>query len=193
VFSALCPPPDSALSAWLARPVSLVAANSSEAGRAEFFADAVDDTSEAIEWTMPFGRYVDAAPILLLTTASLRIGAGLHPAGVWDARRFRPNILVDVDGEGWVEDGWIGTQVRTGSATVTPGQPCVRCTMVTRPQPGLDADPDVFRTLARHHQGHFGVWSEVTIPGAIAVGDEAFVATATHLAQPNTSSASAST
>lgn len=89
---------DSVLSEWLGRPVSLVAAEASGAGRAEFFADATDDTSEAIEFTMPAGRYVDAAPVLLLTTASLRAGAGLHPQGVWDPRRFRANILIDPAG-----------------------------------------------------------------------------------------------
>jgi len=170
---------DSALSEWLARPVSLVGSTSSEVGRAEYFADATDDTSEAIEWTMPIGRYVDAAPILLLTTASLRAGASLHPNGVWDPRRFRPNILVDLDGEGWIEDAWIGRPLQAGSATLTPVQPCIRCTMVTRSQLGLDADPDVFRTLARHHRGHFGVWSHVISPGTIAVEDLAFLGTTT--------------
>lgn len=173
------PGADRTLSDWLVRPVSLVSATREEAGRAEYFADATDDSSEAIEWTMPFGRYVDAAPLLLLTTAALRAGAGLHPAGVWDSRRFRPNILVDLDLEGWVEDGWIGRQVRAGSATVTPVQPCIRCTMVTRQQPALSADPEVFRTLARHHRGHLGVWSDVNVSGSISVGDEANVATST--------------
>jgi len=52
-----------------------------------------------------------------------------------------------------------------------PTQPCVRCTMVTRSQPGLDADVEIFRTLARHHRGHFGVWSDVLTPGNLSVGD----------------------
>ena len=43
--------------------------------------------------------------------------------------------------------------------------------MVTRSQPGLDADVDVFRTLARHHDGLFGVWSDVVIPGSLSLGD----------------------
>ena len=73
----------------MASPVSLVP-SAGEAGRAEFFADATDDTNEAIEFTMPDGRYVDAAPILTLTTPSLRTAAGLHPNGTWDVRRFRP-------------------------------------------------------------------------------------------------------
>jgi uncharacterized protein YcbX len=166
---------DRLLSGWLGSPVSLVPAVGTEPGRAEYFEDATDDTSQAIEWTMPDGRYVDAAPVLVLTTASLRTGAGLHAEGVWDPRRFRPNILLDVDGDGWVEDGWVERSVEMGGAVLRPIEPCTRCTMVTRPQPGLDADKDIFRTLARHHQGKFGVWSEVVTTGAVSIGDRAAV------------------
>jgi uncharacterized protein len=162
---------DRRLSDWLAGPVSLVSSVGGAPGRAEFFADATDDDSRAVEFTMPEGRYVDAAPVLLLTTASLRTAAGHHPAGTWDPRRFRPNVLIDLAGEGWVEDSWIGREVQLGSATLRPVQGCVRCTMVTRPQPGLDADVEIFRTLARHHGGLLGVWCDVVTPGSLSVGD----------------------
>jgi uncharacterized protein YcbX len=165
------PTTDRLLSAWLQSPVTLVSAAVGEGGRAEFFADATDDTSEAIEWTMPVGRYVDAAPVLVLTTASLRTGARLHPDGTWDPRRFRPNALVDADGDGWLEDEWVGQRLQIGSTVLVPAEPCVRCTMVTRAQPGLETDVEVFRTLARHHGGLFGVWSAVEEAGASSVGD----------------------
>ena len=113
---------DRQLSGWLASPVSLVPA-SDGAGRAEFFADATDDASQAVEWTMPDGRYVDAAPILVLTTASLRTAAALHPDGTWDVRRFRPNVLIDLDGDGWVEDSWVGRHLQVGTVTLLPTQP----------------------------------------------------------------------
>ena len=163
---------DRQLSGWLASPVSLVPA-SDGAGRAEFFADATDDASQAVVWTMPDGRYVDAAPILVLTTASLRTAAAHYPDGTWDVRRFRPNVLIDLDGDGWVEDSWIGRHLQVGTVTLLPTQPCTRCTMVTRSQPGLDADVDVFRTLARHHGGLLGVWSDVVVPGSLSLGDRA--------------------
>jgi MOSC domain-containing protein len=166
---------DDLLSDWLASPVSLVASVGSDAGRAEYFADATDDRSRAIEWTMPVGRYVDAAPVLLLTTASLRTAAALHPNGAWDPRRFRPNLLINLDDDGWVEDQWIDTRLQIGTAILVPTERCARCTMVTRPQPGLEADLDVFRTLARHHRGLFGVWSDVVTPGTVRVGDRADV------------------
>jgi hypothetical protein len=65
-----------------------------------------------------------------------------------------------------------------GTATLVATQQCIRCTMVTRPQPGLEADVDVFRTLARHHGGRFGVWSDVLSAGSLSVGDPASLAVA---------------
>ncbi len=53
---------DSALSDWLGRPVRLVEA-AAHGDRAEYFADPTDDASEAIEWTMPPERFVDAMPL----------------------------------------------------------------------------------------------------------------------------------
>lgn len=162
---------DSQLSEWLASPVSLVSSLGAVAGKAEYFEDATDDTSKAVEWTMPGGRYVDSAPILVLTSASLRTAARHYPHGTWDPRRFRANILIDLAGDGWIEDSWVGHPIQIGAVLLLPTQPCIRCTMVTRSQPGLDADVEIFRTLARHHRGLFGVWSDVVAPGRLSVGD----------------------
>lgn len=164
---------DAALSAWLGRPVRLVASVGTPAGRAEYFADATDDASEAIEWTMPAERFVDAAPLLVLTTASLRRATALYPEGDWNVQRFRPNLLVDVAGDGWLEDGWCGGAVlRIGAVELRPQEPCIRCTMVTRPQPDLDGDPEIFRTLAHHHGGRFGAWTAVATAGPVSLDDE---------------------
>ena len=166
---------DRLLSEWLGSPVSLVTSLERAPGRAEYFEDATDDTSRPIEWTMPESRYVDAAPLLVLTTASLRAGSELHPAGAWEPRRFRPNLLVEVAEVGWVEDRWVGHAVTVGTAVLTPIEGCMRCTMVTREQPGLEADREVFRALARHHGARFGVWCDVTAPGTLAVGQDVSV------------------
>ena len=163
---------DRAVRDWLGRPVRLVEA-AAHGDRAEYFADATDDASEAIEWTMPPERFVDAMPLLLVTTASLRAGAALHRAGDWDVRRFRPNVLLESSGEGWLEDAWCGRVLRIGEVEVVPQQPCIRCTMVTRPQPGLSRDVDIYRTLARHHGGNLGVWTAVLNGGTIAENDVA--------------------
>jgi len=164
---------DAALSAWLGRSVRLVNAVDGPPARAEFFADATDDASEAIEWTMPGGRFVDAQALLVLTTASLRTATALYPGGDWQLRRFRPNLVLDVPGDGWMEDAWCGrATIRIGDVTLQPQEPCVRCTMVTRPQLGIVEDRDVFRTLARHHRGHFGAWTAVASAGPVDLHEE---------------------
>jgi uncharacterized protein YcbX len=171
VLAAPSPETDDALSRWIGRPVTLVHADSVDPGVGEFFQDATDDNSAVLSWTMPAGRFVDALPLLILTTASLRQGQAMHADGAWETRRFRPNIVVDVDDDGWVEDAWCGQSVRIGDAVVMPAAPCERCTMVTRPQPGLDRDLEIFKTLARRHDSKFGVWTAVQTPGVVRVGD----------------------
>jgi uncharacterized protein YcbX len=165
------PRTDAVLSSWLGRPVTLAPAAGAGGANAEAFTDATDDTSAVIEWTMPAGRFVDSEPLLVLTTASLRAGTTLHPAGDWDARRFRPNLLIDIDNDGWIEDGWCGRTLQVGGVTIAPSQPCVRCTMVTRDQPGLERDLDIYKALSRHHDGTLGVWTQVQTPGTVHVGD----------------------
>ena len=165
------PATDEALSAWLGKPVTLVDAAHADASRAEFFADATDDGSRAIEWTMPKGRFVDLAPVLVLTTAGLRGCASAYGAGSWDVRRFRPNVLVEASGEGWIEDEWIGRTLHVGSARLAPRDRCVRCTMVNRAQPGLARDVEIYRTLSRIHGGDAGAWSQVAEQGMVSLGD----------------------
>jgi uncharacterized protein YcbX len=165
------PATDDALSAWLGKPVALVSATEREASRAEYFADATDDSSRAIEWTMPKDRFVDAYPVLVMSTAGLRGGAAAYAAGAWDVRRFRPNVLIELEGEGWLEDAWAERGLRVGTARLIPRRRCIRCTMVNRAQPGLDKDVNIYKTLNRTHGGDAGMWTEVALPGSVSEGD----------------------
>jgi uncharacterized protein len=167
----LGPDTDAALSSWLDSAVTMVEAATRPPASAEYFADATDDASPVIEWTMPPGRFVDAMPVLVLTSASLAAGASLHPGGNWDPRRFRANVLIEADGVSWLEDTWCARIIRIGEVELDVRQPCTRCTMVTRPQPGLERDLSIYKTLARHHGGNLGVWATVRIPGTIRGGD----------------------
>jgi uncharacterized protein len=166
------PETNAALSRWLGRPVSLVDARKVPPGELEMFQDPLDDSRDILSWSMPGGRYVDALPLLVVTTASLRHGASLYAEGNWDPRRFRPNLLIEAPGEGWIEDGWCGQVLTFGATAIQLVQPCERCTMVTRAQDGLDRDLDIYRTLLRHHDGTFGVWAKINSTGTIRVGDE---------------------
>jgi len=167
---------DAALSAWLGEAVTLVSARDSDASRAEYFADPTDDTSRAIEWAMPAGRFVDAYPVLVMTTAGLRDCRSAYPDGSWDVRRFRPNVLIEHGGEGWVEDGWADRRLDVGPTQLLPRRRCIRCTMVNRAQPGLDRDVTIYKTLHRSHRGEAGMWTQVVQPGTVSLGDAVMIA-----------------
>lgn len=100
-----------------------------------------------------------------------RRGKAVHPGGDWGPRRFRANVLIEADGGPWLEDSWCGRTIRIGEVELDARQACIRCTMVTRPQPGLERDLGIYKTLARHHGGNLGVWTTVRVPGTIRATD----------------------
>jgi uncharacterized protein len=171
-FTGTSPELDAALSSWLGREVALVPAEDYPVVSAENFDDALDESGPVHDWQLPEGRFVDSAPLLLITTATLESGAGIYPEGRWDVRRFRPNLVVDADGTSWLEDGWRGLVLRVGEVELSVRKPCTRCTMVTRAQPGIPADSTIFRSLAHEHGATFGVLCDVRTPGTLHVGDE---------------------
>lgn len=164
---------DAALSAWLDHPVRLTRPPAGDGLPYELYTDATDDTSDTWEFPgPPGGPFVDLAAAHLLTTASLRAAAKLHPEGAWDVRRFRPTALLDVDGDQFVEDDWVGAPIGLGAeAVVTPFMPTVRCSMTTRAQPGLPRDVNIAKTLNRHHELNIGVYCTVERTGTVRVGD----------------------
>ncbi len=171
-FIGLSPGLDAALSAWLDGDVALMAAKDHPIVSAENFDDALDETGPVHDWQLPEGRFVDSAPLLLITTATLESAVGIYPGGRWDVRRFRPNLVVDAQGMSWLEDGWQNLVVRVGEVELSVRRPCTRCTIVTRAQPGIPADTDIFRSLAHEHGATFGVLCDVRKSGTVRVGDE---------------------
>jgi uncharacterized protein YcbX len=171
----VCPPgdeADKALSEWLERPVKLLRAADHSASY-EMNVSAVDDDSPVIELPCPPGTYFDAAPVHLLTTASLRSMAQRRPDSRWDIHRFRPTLLVDTgDAEGFPEDAWIGGEIAVGGARLRVFAPTVRCRMTVHAQPGLPRDLEVAMAVNAEHDGNLGVYAVVASPGRVAAGDE---------------------
>jgi uncharacterized protein YcbX len=132
----------------------------------------------------PPGAFFDAGTLHVLTTASLERFAAAHPGGRWDVRRFRPNVVVVLDGEpadDFPENGWVGGSLELGTevrAAVLAPMP--RCVMTTLAQDDLEHDPLILRTIAEQNRRTIegagvyacaGVLANVTTPGALAVGD----------------------
>lgn len=116
-------------------------------------------------------RY-EHAPIHLVTSAAIRSLERELPGSVIDARRFRPNILVDwPDGPGTIpEHGWIGREIRIGDVVLKGREPCGRCGFITIAQEGLPQDVEILRTVVKRHERNFGIYCDVVVPGEIATG-----------------------
>ena len=167
---------DETLSNWLGRTVRLTAAPAEGGASYQMNVDATDDGSPMVDLPCPPGTFFDALPVHVLSTASLRAMQPSHPGGVWDVRRFRPTVLVETDGDGFPEDGWIGSSVRIGGAELMVVAPTVRCVMTTREQPGLERDLDIVKAVNRDHESNLGVYAVVSRPGPVAVGDPVEIA-----------------
>jgi hypothetical protein len=127
---------------------------------------------ELLEFTSPVGTYFDAAPLHLITTATLQtLGHGVPTRA--DARRFRPNVLVAApDGAGALpETAWCGRRLGVGDAVVAIGVATPRCVMTTLETDGLPKDPAVLRAIVRDGDQCAGVYATVVTPGPVAVGD----------------------
>lgn len=117
--------------------------------------------------------HFDAAPIHLVTTASLRaFGALLSLAGP-DERRFRPNIVVETSGEDFQEDSWEGREILLGDEVrLRITARTERCVMIGFAQDDLKAEPLALRRLAQVNDVCLGVYADVLAPGILRRGDQ---------------------
>jgi uncharacterized protein YcbX len=130
----------------------------------------------------PGGTFFDFAPIHLISTSAVaRIGA-LSPRGHVDAVRYRPNLVIATDAEGFPENAWTGRELHVGDEVVlkvivaTP-----RCAVPTLAHGPLERDTEALRTVARHNrvpvfdmgpQPCAGVYAQVLRPGQVRKGDQ---------------------
>src|SRR3954470_10424719 len=128
--------------------------------------------AELARYATPVGALYDAYPIHLVTRASLRALAQSSPGAQFDVRRFRPNVLLDCDGAELAEFGWCGGQLRAPNAAFDADIHALRCSIPTRAQGDLPADPDVLRTINAHADHCLGVYAGVAEAGTLADGDQ---------------------
>jgi hypothetical protein len=165
---------DAALSDWLQRPVRLIEATPHGRATFESQADFEDDASAAERWTGPEGSFVDSSPVHVITTATLRSLALERPDLQWELARFRPNLLIDLEGTGLPELGWTGRTIRIGEVELVVGKPCSRCVMTTRSQPGgIERQLDVLRHLSSVHGNDLGALCGVAVAGGVEIGQRA--------------------
>jgi hypothetical protein len=134
----------------------------------------LDYRDTVTDFEMPAGTFFDIGVVHLLTTATIDQLRALYPQGRFEARRFRPNIVVATGPEerGFAENGWIGHTVAIGgSVRLAITEPCPRCVMITLPQGDLPKDSGILRTAAQHNAVNVGVYASVLSGGTIRRGD----------------------
>ena len=123
----------------------------------------------------PRGGVVFGSPVTLLGTASLadlarRAG---RPTLVEEAARFRSTLVVATD-EPYVEDTWLGQEVRVGEAVLRIGAPVPRCAVVDHHPVSGVRDVRLLQLLAGHRplnaarEPVLGVNATCVRPGAVA-------------------------
>jgi uncharacterized protein len=158
------------LSQWLLRDVRLQRPVGGTRATVQYDVEP-DDASATGHFQLPKGSFHDSRSTLhILSEQSLAAARDLHD-GDWDRRRFRPNVVVDMEGTGFVEDSWSGAVVAVGPARVFVRKLTVRCVLPTRQQYGLPRDAQLFRTLLRERDGNLGVYANVRAPGRVRTGD----------------------
>lgn len=163
---------DAVLSEWLGHGARLVAADPDERATYEIGGNFEDDSHPVVhQWQGPAGTFHDSRPVHMLSTATLATIRAEHPDGRFEVERFRPNLVVEVDGEGFVEERWIGATLSIGTARFEVVKPTSRCVMTTRPQVGLPRDLDILKAINRVNDGNLGVQVHVVREGNVAVGD----------------------
>lgn len=130
--------------------------------------DAVTDEA------MPARTFFDLAVVHVLTTATIEKLRELYPAGRFEVRRFRPNVVVAAtSGEkDFVENAWIGRTLALGEEVrLKVTGPCPRCVMTTLSQGDLPKDGGILLTAARNNATNVGVYAAVQRGGTLRRGD----------------------
>lgn len=133
-----------------------------------------DDLPEAAaDFVAAPGAFFLVTPFHLLTTATLAHLRGINTQADWDARRFRPNIVIETtaDAEGLVEQAWIGGRLRIGAALVDCVGTTPRCGAVTRAQREFGADKTILRSIVAHAEQNVGIYGTIAGAGELRVGD----------------------
>jgi uncharacterized protein YcbX len=164
------------LSKALNREVTLRATQPGSANAEEYWPDmdGLEHQNTVTDFTLPEGTFFDVAMVHVLTTATLDRLRELYPSGRFEIRRFRPNIVVQLDDaeKSFAENAWVRHTLAVGeSVRLNITGPCGRCVMTTLAQENLPSDPGILRTAAQHNQANVGVYAAVARGGVIRCGD----------------------
>lgn len=136
------------------------------------------DAPSYIESLSPF-NFFDGGPLHILTTHALNRLRSFYKEGEFEAKRFRPNIVIDSD------DTEFGTQTSMSleqncedlvfeigdTVKVKVTKPTERCIITTLASSDLSKDNKILKTIDANNGGFLGVYTQTLEPGLVQMGD----------------------
>lgn len=139
------------------------------------FLDAVPPEVE--EFVAAPGSFFLVTPIHLVTTATLDYLRSCHARADWDARRFRPNFVIDTSAglTGLVEQAWLERRLVIGDTQIDCVSTTPRCGAVTRAQADFGTDTSLLRTIVREADQNVGIYATTHRSGRVREGDPVYL------------------
>lgn len=130
-----------------------------------------DDLGRPVELRTDAHGQQDLPASVLVTTRATHVALEQELGRELDPRRWRTNVVVELDADAYAEEAWEGRTLTIGAADFTLLHPCVRCVIPTRDPDTQEKAADILRYLTRQHGGLFGMNARAQGPARIAVGD----------------------
>jgi uncharacterized protein len=142
----------------------------------------IGDTPSSLEKLSPFD-FFDGGRLHILTTSALNRLQAIHEDGTYDARRFRPNIVINSDDTDYGTDVSLGMEKNWDDLILEIGDTVrlkvtkhtVRCIMTTLAQDNLPKDNQILKTIDKENNGYLGVYTQTLEPGSVKMGDQVWM------------------
>ncbi|GAA0771878.1 MOSC domain-containing protein [Roseibium denhamense] len=122
-------------------------------------------------------HFDDGAIHIVLSSELAKLQALLPEMDI-DARRFRPNLVLDAPAH-MTSDTLIGRVLSIGGTHLKITHKTERCVMVTMEQGDLPKAPLVLRQVSKAFDLDFGVYAAVLKPGTVQAGQSASISSGT--------------
>lgn len=114
------------------------------------------------------GRFSDYAAVHVVTTSSLDRLTEIDPECSYDARRFRPNLVIDTSaiGKGFIENDWVGKTLSIGAdVRLHISDPTPRCVIPTLAQKGgIAKESKILQTIVKHNSQSVPLLDDEILP-----------------------------
>jgi hypothetical protein len=122
----------------------------------------------------------DESPISLISTATMNAITMNAIGSALDARRFRPNIVIETtSNRPFAEDEYVGKSLVFGEEENSAGLHVAlldeRCMMVNLDPDTAESNPAMMKTVVKLNNNNAGVYCTITRTGTLTLGQKVFV------------------